>query len=144
MNRCNKIQANFLGLILELTFSCSFKQMFWYLESIPPLAVSQDQITQKHTCKLESNRNYEISSFMNIYPFLIILYQIFSFYNLLMLHQSEFPTYIFHLYLIIIIFPNIVCLRLLCLQLSFLQTHWILLVLLPLRASYFSWTANMS
>ena len=75
------------------------------MENSPPLLLSQDQHTQNCKCKIETRSHNQTSSFVHIYAlFLIVLYHIFSFYNILMLHQLVFTSYLFYLYLMIIIF----------------------------------------
>ena len=104
LNECNLIQANVLGLVLDSTFSCSFQNLFWYIEIIPPLKLSQYEHKWKHTCKLEVGGHNETSSFFHIYPlFLIVLSHIFRFITFWWFNYKNFQ-HIYHLYLIIIIF----------------------------------------
>ena len=67
MNVCNQIKGNGLGLVLELTFSCSSQLIFLYQENDPPLVLSQDQHSWYCTCKLEVGGHDKTSSVVHIY-----------------------------------------------------------------------------
>ena len=68
------------------------------------MAFSQDQPTWKHTCIISADGHDESSSFVHIFPlFFIILSQMFL-DNVLIFHHSEFPSCLFHIYLIMIIY----------------------------------------
>ena len=59
--RCNEVQENVLTLVQELTFSCSFLQMIWYMDISPTIELYQDKGRWKHTCKPGSGGHYKIS-----------------------------------------------------------------------------------
>ena len=82
----------------DWSYSWNFLVVFsLWMEIIPPLPLSQDQHTLKHTCKIETGGHNETSSLVYIYPiFLIVLYQFVSSYKLLYftcnIFQHIFPT----------------------------------------------------
>ena len=140
-----------MGLVLELTFSCSSQQMFLYLENLPPLELSHDQHTWNYTSKFEVGSHDETSSVVHIYPhFIYCSVSDSTFCNLLMIHLLKtstcLPTNIRKYFIIISLLIRILAvfsrLSYNCLWRGVISR--ILFVLFPICATCFYWTVKIS